>query len=183
MLDGQRADDAATEQLGAALQAQCDAGLTTRTAGQRDAGVLSIRDGRPLQLGELLVMGGGSFRQEAVRWLEAQGMAPVRDASNATEAILRQRDGGVVVRLPFSDVSASHDLLVVQLVAAPLGPVVLSTWGFEGSGTAAAATYFVEHVLPARATITEAWVVVEWLDANANGVAESTEFTVRGSGP
>lgn len=183
MLDGQPADDGASQQLGAALLAACDGGLTTRTAGQRDAGVLSVRDGRPLQLGELLVMGGGSFRQEAVRWFEQNNAAPVRDSSTATQATLTLRDGGVVVSMPFSSLNASRDLVLVQLARAPLGPVVLNASGFEGTGTAAAATYFVQTLLPTYPTLTDAWVVLEWGDANFNGTAEPTEFTVRGSGP
>lgn len=183
LLDGQTADDTATLQLASALAASCTPALTTRSVGQRDAGVLSVRDGRPLALGELLVTGGGSFRQEAVRWFEQNNAAPVRDTSTSTDAIYSLRDGGVVVSRPMSTINTNHDLILVQLARAPLGPVVLNASGFEGTGTAAAAAYFVQSLLPTHATLTISWIVLEWLDANFDGVAQPSELTVIGSGP
>lgn len=182
LLDGQQADDTSGQAIAQALLTACAPGLATRLVGQRDAGVLSIRDGRPLQLGELLVMAGGSFRQEGIRWLESANQALVNDTSTATEAILSLRDGGVVVSMPFSMLNASRDLIVIQLVRAPLGPVVLSAWGFEAAGTVAAARHFIDTLLPMRATETDAWAVLEWQDSNFNGTAEPGEFILRGSG-
>ncbi len=183
LLDGQPADDQAGQALGAALVAACAPSLSARTAGQADAGVLSVRDGKPLALGELLVVAGGSFRQQAIRWFEQSNAAPVRDSSTATQMIYSRQDGGVVSSVPLSDLSATRDRLLVQLARAPHGPVVLMAFGNYAEGTRAAASYFVTALLPTYATSTTSWVVLDWSDANTNGQGDPGEYTVVGSGP
>lgn len=168
VLDGIGEDDTAGRSMGTALVTGCTPTMSQRSVPQAGSGVLRS-DGAPLALGELLVMGGGSFRQQAVRWLEQSGNAHVSDTSTAAQAIYSLRDGGVVSSLPFTSLSLTHDRVVVQLVRAPSGSLVLSAAGFEGTGTLAAAHYFVETLLPARATLTTAWYVIDWEDLDASG--------------
>ncbi|HEY0880605.1 MAG TPA: hypothetical protein VGD87_03685, partial [Archangium sp.] len=134
-----------------------------------DAGLLRVATGEPLQLGELLVAGGGSFRQRVVGWAEQTRTAWLSDTSTATDAIYSLPDGGVVSSVPFSMLSAAKDRIVIQLVRAPTGALVLNAAGFNGEGTRAAAEYFVSTVLPNRAALSTRWYVVEWTDTDASG--------------
>ncbi len=169
VLDGVREDDDAGLSMAAALVAACAPTLATRTVGPDDAGVLGRVDGAPLQLGELLVVGGGSFRQVAVRWLEDNNQAQLRDTSTATDAIYSLRDGGVVSSVPLATLSTAHDRVLIQVARTASGALVLHAAGIYGPGTLAAASYFVQTIVPMRASLTTRWYVVEWQDVDASG--------------
>lgn len=177
------ADDDAGVSMGAAVAAACPPSVNLRTAGQADAGVLRIADGAPIQLGELLVVGGGSFRQDAVRWLEGSNVALVRDTSTATDAIYSLRDGGMASTVPFATLGLTRDRLVLQVLRAPSGALVLHAAGYFGPGTLAASYYFVQNVLPLRATLNTAWYVIEWEDLDGTGGPTAADrYTLIASG-
>ena len=183
LLDEVREDDDAGLSMGAALAAACSPAVSARTAGQDDAGVLGRPDGEPLALGELLVMGGGSFRQDAVAWLETHNRALLRDTSTTTDVIYSLQDGGVASSIPVASLSLTHDRVVVQLVRSPSGSLVLNAAGYYGPGTLAAAYYFVQNVLPQRASLSTRWYVVEWEDLDASGGPTAADrYTLIASG-
>lgn len=183
MVDEIAADDDAGVSMGAALAAACAPALSLRTAGQLDAGVLRVSDGAPLQLGELLVVGGGSFRQDAVRWLETANQAQVRDTSTPTDAIYSLRDGGVASTVPVATLGLTRDRVVVQVMRTPSGSLVLHAAGYFGPGTLAASYYFVQTLLPMRASLTTAWYVIEWEDLDATGGPTAADrYTLIASG-
>ena len=168
--------------MAAALVASCSPAVTARAVTQGDGGVLTA-DGQPIAWGELLVAGGGSFRQQAVRWLEQRGAAQVSDTSDAVNAIYSLRDGGVISSVPAANLGLTLDRVVVQVVRAPSGALVLNAQGFHATGTLAAAHYFVQTVLPARATLTTRWYVLEWEDLDASGGPTAGDrYTVIASG-
>jgi hypothetical protein len=183
MLDEIAEDDDAGLSMGSALVSACAPALTLRTAGQTDAGVLRIADGEPLALGELLVIGGGSFRQDAVAWLETTNTALLRDTSTTADAIYSLRDGGVASTVPFATLGPTRDRGLVQLVRTPSGSVVLNAAGFFGPGTLAASWYFVQNILPMRASLTTSWYVIEWEDLDATGGPTAADrYTLIASG-
>lgn len=184
MLDQIPEDDDAGLSMGAALASACTPAVSARTAGQDDAGVLRVADGAPLALGELLVMGGGSFRQDAVAWLEMTNQAQLRDTSTTANAIYSLQDGGVASSVAFSSLGLNRDRIAVQLVRSPSGALVLNAAGFYGPGTLAAAYYFVQTILPQRASLTTRWYVVEWEDLDASGGPTAADrYTPIASGP
>lgn len=184
LLDGVSDDDAATQALNAALVAQCTPTVTASVAGQTDAGLLRAADGEPLVVGELLVAGGGSFRQQAVRWLENTNNAQVRDVSTSTQAMYALQDGGLVTNEPMSTFTTTRDRLIIQLVRAPSGALVLNAAGLNGPGTRAAAEYFVGQLLPNRANLTTRWYVVDWTDNDGTpGPSAGDAYAVINSGP
>lgn len=183
LIDEVAADDDAGMSMGAALATACAPALGLRLAGQADAGVLRVADGAPLQVGELLVAAGGSFRQDAVRWLETENRALVRDTSTATDMIYSLRDGGVASTVPFATLGTTRDRLVLQVVRAPSGSLVLHAAGYFGPGTLAASYWFVQNVLPLRATLTTAWYVIEWEDLDGTGGPTAADrYTLIASG-
>ncbi|MDP2275799.1 MAG: hypothetical protein Q8N23_03080 [Archangium sp.] len=182
LLDEVTEDDDAGLSMAAALVASCTPAVTRRAVAQGDGGVLTA-GGEPVVWGELLVAGGGSFRQQAVRWLEQNGAAQVSDTSDAVNAIYSLRDGGVVSSVPAATLGPTLDRVVVQVVRAPSGSVVLSAQGYHAPGTLAAARYFVQTLLPARATLTTRWYVLEWEDLDASGGPTAGDrYTVIASG-
>jgi hypothetical protein len=183
MLDGIVLDDDAGTSLGSTL-GTCAPPVSVSITGQTDGGLLRADDGEPLKHGQLLVMGGGSFRQRGVRWLEENNQAQLKDSSTATDSILTLRDGGVVSSVPSANLGPTKDRILVQLVRAPSGALVLNAAGFYGQGTLAAATYFKEQIFPMRVSLTTRWYVVEWEDLDMSGGPSGADsYTLIASGP
>lgn len=177
-------DDSAGLSMSAALVTDCTPAVSARGAGLPDAGVVRFPDGAPLALGELLVIGGGSFGQKTVRWLETGNQTQVRDTSTSTDAIYSLPDGGVVSSVPFATLGTTRDRLLIQVVRAPSGSLVLNAAGFHGPGTRAAAWYFAETILPLRATLTTRWYVLDWEDLDGSGgPSPGDRYTPIASGP
>lgn len=182
LMDEVSEDDDAGASMAAALAVACAPTVTVRAVNQADGGVLTA-DGQPIVWGELLVAGGGSFRQNALRWLEQNNAAQVSDTSDAVNAIYTLRDGGVISSVPAASLGPTLDRIVVQLVRAPSGALLLSAQGFHAPGTLAAARYFVDVVLSTRATLTTRWYVLEWEDLDASGgPTPGDRYTVIASG-
>ena len=177
LLDGLREDDDAGLSMASALAASCPPTVVASATRQLDAGVLDAITGEPILTGPMLCVGGGSFFQRSIGWLENANLAPVRDTSTSTQYRLSLRDGGVVATGPAAALGPTHDIFVIQLVRTPIGSVVLNTGGFFGEGTTAGAWYFQNVLLPMRPALTSGWYVVEWTDGNANGPDLSDTFT------
>jgi hypothetical protein len=183
LLDGLVIDNSAGVTISSALGSSCTPAVAVRQVSQGDSGVLDVVTGEPLQLGELLVAGGGTFRQRAVAWFEAQNLAPVHDTSTSTVYQYTLRDGGVIVQGALSTITPSHDIFVLQLARTPAGAVTLNAAGFYAEGTTAAAWYFANRVVPVLSTQTDTWYVVDWVDANATLTPDPADtWTVLASG-
>jgi hypothetical protein len=180
LLDGQPPDDDAGIALAQALAAVCmtpDGGaIATRASAQLDAGILAT-NGEPLLTGPVLCVGGGSFFQRSIDWLETNRVAHVFDTGTATQYRLTARDGGVIAMGPLASLGPTRDVFVLQLVRAPSGAVVLNSGGYFAEGTVAGAWYFQNVLLPMRASLTSPWYVYEWTDGNSNGPDLTDTFT------
>lgn len=184
LLDGQASDDQSSLAMSAAIAASCTPAVDAGQAVANDAGLLRVANGEPLQLGELLVAGGGSFRQRVAAWADQTPGPWLRDTSTATDAIYGLPDGGIASSVPFTMLSPAKDRVLIQLVRAPTGALVLNAAGFHGEGTRAAAEYFVGTLLPNRANLTTRWYVVEWTDLDSSGGPSAGDsYAVIASGP
>jgi len=180
VLDGR--DDAAGIALAAAL-AGCSPSVPFSTVQQDDAGFINPVTGYPSRTGELLCIAGGSFFQRVIGHLERNGYAPVLDTSTSGVYRYSRRDGGVIVQGPEIQLSPTHDVFLVQLARTPEGAVVVNAAGFQAEGTRAAAWYFVNTMMPMRASLTNAWYVVDWVDLNVNGMPDGADtWTIVGQG-
>jgi hypothetical protein len=126
-------------------------------------------NGEPLRRGELLVAGGGAFKQTDIAWLEAQGRAPVVGPTSSVIFQFTRPGGGVLAEAAPATINPGHDLFVVYLTRAPSGATVLNAGGIFGPGTTAAAWYLVNRQLPQRSTLTQSWYVVDWKDTSGDG--------------
>ncbi len=183
VLNDEPVDDDAGTAMGAAVAATCAPPPAMRLVHQLDGGLVDPVTGRPRVGGELLVVGGGSFRQKVVDWLENNRLAPVNDTSTATDISFTVRDGGVVLTGLRSTLNPGHDYVVVQLVRTPNGTTAVVAFGIFGPGTQAASWYFVNRVAPQRSTFIEGWYLLEWTDANGDFLPDPGDtWTLRGSG-
>lgn len=169
VLDG--FDDVSSVALAASLSG-CSPAVTYTTVSQLDAGFINPVTGYPSRTGDTLCVAGGSFFQRVTRYLEESGLAPVRDTSTSSVYRYSRRDGGIITQGPISLLSATRDIFVVQVVHTPEGVRVLNAAGYYVEGTAAAAWYFVNTLLPMRPSLTDAWYVVDWTDLNVNGMPD-----------
>ncbi len=176
LLDGIPGDDDAGITISQAVASGCLPPLVASAVPQRDSGVLAT-NGEPLLTGPLLCVGGGSFFQASMAWLETNGFAHVFDTSTGTQYRLSLRDGGVVAMGPASTITPTRDLFVLQLMRAPSGAVVLNASGFYAEGTLAGAWYVQNALVPMRPTFTSPFVVIEWIDVNGNGPDPMDTFT------
>lgn len=182
VLDGVPEDDDAGVALGDAIVPTCSPFVTNRVANEDDGGVIATT-GEPIQLGELLIMGGGSFRQSAIRWLEGINRAEVNDVSTVSDHVYMLRDGGVVSSVPVAVLNETHDRVLIQLVRAPSGALVLNAAGYFATGTRAAADYFINVLAPIRASLTTRWYVLDWVDTDGSGAPSAGDtWTVVASG-
>jgi hypothetical protein len=180
VLDGRPEDDAASNALVQALVSLCVPPPVTSSLPQFDAGVQSMATGEPLLTGPMLCLGGGSFFQRSVGWLESVNRAQVKDTSTTTQYRLSLRDGDVIATGPIAALGPTHDIVVIQLIRAPSGATLLNTAGFHAPGTTAGAWYFRNVLLPMRVSLTSSWYVIEWTDSSTNGPDALDTFTPLG---
>jgi len=183
LLDSYPADNAASRAMAMALATRCGIANPVLDQPLAGSGALDPLTGEPLLLGSVLVAGGGGFGQHVIGWLEAHGAAPVV-GTVGTDTVQYLRPGGaVVVSTPLSALGPSHDIFVVQVAHASGGALVLSAYGAYATGTTAASWYVVNVLVPALATRTSAWVVVDWTDTSGNGQPGADDrWTVVASG-
>ncbi len=182
---GVAVDDAAGANLAAGVNANCPTALPLRSVNGRDGQTLTS-EGAPVG-GHLdvLVVGGGSFSQKHVDWLERIAGSPVFDSSHGLVVAMTRRDTGAEI---FNEVATaitpSHDYALIELMHAQVGgPMSFITYGFYGPGTTAGVWYFQNIIAKSFSTHTDAWYIVKWTDMNGDSIPnQANEFTVVASG-
>lgn len=181
---GVAVDDRSATSIGLALTTSCSPPPARRTVDVRDGGVLDSNGAPLVDRSEVFVVAGGSHSHPYVRWFETSGLAPVIDSSVGTTASFSNRAGVVLISEPLASLGPALDYFVVELVrSTPGGPLSLIAYGFYGPGTAAAAWYVEQRVLPALPASTDSWAVVRWSDGDGDtqpGAAD--QFIVIASG-
>lgn len=187
VLDGQDGDAIPARAIAAALTAQCTPAPTVREVSQDVADAINASTGRPVAGGdELLISAGGAFFAHLTGYVTTQPVAPIYalGSQDGTATEYRKRaNNELVATEPNAGSHDSDDYLLIQLMRdATSGSVILNAQGFWQSGTAAAAYYVANVMLPALASQTKAWYVYKWTDGNANQAPDLGEFTLVDSG-
>jgi hypothetical protein len=176
-------DNAAGRAMAVALGVSCGIAAPVIDQASSTTGAVDPTTGQPLLLNSLLIAGGGSFHHPVVRWLEANRAAPVVSGGSATFVQYARQDGRVLAAVPLNAIGPSHDIFVVQVAHSPTGPLVLNAYGYFSLGTTAASWYFIHRLLPRVASLTEAWMLVDWADTSGDGQpGEGDTFKVLASG-
>ena len=137
--DQYEADNTAGATIGSALKTSCMAMVAEREQGAPDT---LGPAGRPLGAGGITyVVGGGSFGQRSVDYLDRTAVTPVYITFDGKTAEFHARKTSeVVVTAPGSTLSDSHDYFFVQLAIEPQsGTLCLSVVGMLAGGTQAGA--------------------------------------------
>ncbi len=184
--DGIGPDDQAALALAQTLAAGCDPAPATRTVGEVTTDVLNPNTGRPVVGGgEVLVIGGGPFGQNVMAYLESQRIAPVySEAVGSDFRLVRSSDGLVLGSIPSASSTASHDLLLIEVVRDPAsGTFLLVAYGFNGTGTNAAVWYLANVMVPGPlSTYDQRYYVIEWTDDGDLAPDAGDTFTLITSG-
>jgi hypothetical protein len=174
-------DDEATR---AALASLESCSVETREATKNV--VNNNETGQPFIRGELLVAFGGDFFQKIVSYAETNHIAPVHSVYDQTNKLWQFRltsNDQLIAELPSSQVDGNHDLIVIETVRDPVtGIPMLLGYGIGVSGTAAAAWYFTNVMMPSLTSYTNSWYVFEWVNADDAGPTSVGEFSMKTSG-
>lgn len=168
-----------------ALKAQCSTAPTVREVQQTVSDVINITTFRPVAGGdELLIAAGGGFFQHLVEYVSTQPITPVYfKAQGDTLQYIERKTNHVVASADISASHDAHDFFVIQFARdASSGSLVLNAQGFWESGTAAAAFYFEQGLLPMIASRSEAWYAYEWTDADSDLAPDLNEIKLIDSG-
>ena len=136
----------------------------------QDAGIANDPiTGRPIAgPGDTLLIGGGSYGQITMGYLDSNALSKVylaTDGPNNLAFFVRSTNVKIITDT-YADLNASHDIFVLQLIVEPIsGTLSYTGYGMFIWGTAAAGYYFSNVVMPNIATYTDAWYVYEWTDS------------------
>jgi hypothetical protein len=165
-------DNAAGVALGAALATSCSPAVSIGQASQM-SGILGDAGQPSTGVGDTLIVGGGSFGQIAVQYLDQAGLSPIYLKTDGTTAqyVLRAT-GAPIFASPVmvSDLTAHHDYFFIELAVEPQsGTLCFVGAGILAPGTAAAGYYGSAQLIPNRAADMHSWEAVEWTDAPGDG--------------
>lgn len=164
LYDGQGPDEQAGDVMGAALGELC--GISPSVVHETDAQVLDQQSYQPLlPAGTTLLIGGGTYAQDAVTYLFSQDGLPIYDDGWPTVHLRRTDNDESVASVDGTLVSSSYDVFVLQVGIEPEhGALIVSVFGLLPQGTQAGAWYFANTVLPNADLAAKHWFVVEWTD-------------------
>jgi hypothetical protein len=117
--------------------------------------------------------------------MEGKGLTPLAvGASGANLLIRNTKTNKDLVSVPSTMVTAQHDYVVLEVSVEPVsGTLCFFGYGLSASGTAAAAYYYENNVVPNRAMYSAAWYLYEWTDTDNSGTASAADtFTLVASG-
>jgi Cys-rich repeat protein len=190
---GTTLDNGATDVLASTISTYCPNAKVTPGSQNNPAWV--VQDGPDagallLGGGSTVVTAGGPFPNKVTKWLErTDKVTKVYFSNNVAGDTfyfkLRSNDS-VLVTEPQAWCTPHQDVFVVELAADPASSTLaLMAYGLcsPGAGTATAAWYWANVMLPGRADYTDSWYLYEWQDVNGNGVADGKDtFTKISSG-
>jgi hypothetical protein len=188
IIDEQPGDLAPSRALGAALAATCMPTPPVTETQEAMATVINPATGQPLGGGALIAAAGGYVFQNVVDFLESMSSgraAPVYAASAGGNYELRRSDtDATLVSFVPSMSNSAHDYLAIYVTRdLTTGVPVLAAYGFHQAGTAAAAWYFSNVILPGIATETHSWYTFEWTDDGDSMPDAGDMFELIASGP
>jgi hypothetical protein len=177
-------DNMAGSAIGAALGSSCNPTVTVNQTSQTQSGILDS-DGRPLT-GNTLVVGGGSYGQQAVAYMDGAGLTPlyVKTDSITAEFVDRVRSTAVV-ETQVSALTEHHDFFFLELSTEPQSDTLcFFAVGMYAPGTTAAAYFASSQAVPQLSGMSHTWYVYEWTDTNGDSIPNAGDtFNQIAAGP
>ena len=179
VLDGQNGDDPQGRAMAQSLVSSCVPAPVQREVSQTVADALNPSNGRPVTGGDqLLVIAGGNYFQHAAGYLLQHQVAPISNVQNGDKYEIRHTQSGALIASEFPG-DPNHDVFVVQFMRdASTSSLILNAYGSSSEGTAAAAFYFGQVLVPDLTHATKRWYVVDWTDKNGDQLPNMDEFAL-----
>jgi hypothetical protein len=190
--DPYAADNEAANVIGTGLASAC--GMTIDAP---DAAPFNPASGEPMTgIGNLCVIGGGSYGQPATAYLDNNSLTDVflsggNDEAGVFDLFFTDRSNPEnpvnVAAAPYSPTATNTDYFLIELATDPAsGSLCLDVIGLSYQGTAAGAYYLANNLLGNGAFqgSTKSWYVYYWASSNDGGtVSDADTFTLVASGP
>jgi hypothetical protein len=137
-----------------------------------ESNVVDPASNRPiLGVGDTYLIGGGWFGHVGMAYMDDHGLTAVQVNGDGTNSWIRKlgTDAGIVSVLTTS-LTGSHDYFILEMAVEPVsGTLCFAATGMLAPGTAAAAYWAANEVIPNRTTYTDAWYAVQWDDKDEDG--------------
>jgi len=174
LYDNTTSDNSANDVMVSTIVANCPATTAVTRGNMSDPLLVNQDGGEPIAgAGSTFVLAGGpaAASVSVVKWLEqTEKTTQVYFKFGVGQYEFDYRDGGVAASIVTT--TPNHDLFVVELVPDPNGGTLsLIGYGVGGQGTAAAAVYYSQQMLPHSASYPDSWYLVDWASAKGDGGA------------
>jgi hypothetical protein len=200
--DQYEADNQAALMMANALQDACQVTIVSPT--RNDAGAVAdpnvldpVSGQAKTGIGNLCLIGGGSFGQRAVAYIDNNSLSDVVVGSGVTDAgvfavyftdrTVPSAPKNIGVEAPYSATNSTHDFFLLELTIDPgNGSMCLGAIGLTAQGTLAAGYYAAKHLIEngAYATTSKSWLLYEWTDEDDGGTPDDNDtYTLIASGP
>lgn len=174
VLDGQSGDDAESAILLPELENGCSPAPAMRFVSQDTPGVLNPWTGQPVAGGnDVLVTIGSAYSNRLVRYLETNRIAPVYQVyiPEPVETFEFRRSGtdALLVTTAVATETDTEGYFLIEAVRDPAsGTLVVVAYGYWAGGTAAAAWFLANVMLPDLSNFTDTWYIYRWENANVD---------------
>lgn len=184
--DGIAVDIATANVLASTITQYCSPQTVITYGNQTDPTLVNQATGAPVVAAPAtLVLAGGPFPNQPVKWLERTSMVTkVYFATNgSTEYYFRRRsDSATMSTMPVALCSPHRDQFVMELATDPAtGGLALIGYGLcnGGYGTQAAGYFWANVMLPNRAAYPDTWYVFDWIDGNNDSIPNAADTFTR----
>ena len=195
-------DNQAALMMASALQNACQ--LSIIRPARDDAGTVAdpnvldpVSGQAKTGIGNLCLIGGGSFGQRAVSYIDNHSLSNVVIGAGTTDAgvfavfftdrTVPSAPKTIAIEAPYSVTNNTHDYFLLQLTVDPsTGSLCMEAMGLTAQGTIAAGYYAAKHSIEngAYATTSKSWLLYEWTDEDDGGVPDDNDtYTLVASGP
>ncbi|HEV3190398.1 MAG TPA: hypothetical protein VGY54_07865 [Polyangiaceae bacterium] len=200
--DSYDADNQSALLMATALQDACQ--VTVISPARNDAGAVAdpnvldpVSGQAKTGIGNLCLIGGGSFGQRAVAYIDSHSQSNVVVGFDTTDAgvlevyftdrTVPSAPKKIGIEAPYSATNNTHDYFLLQLTVDPAtGTLCLEAMGLTAQGTIAAGYYAAKHLIEsgAYATSSKSWLIYEWTDEDDGGVPDDNDtYALVASGP
>jgi len=139
-------------------------------------------DGRPapdsIGRGKYIVLFGGPFSQDSVKYYEDTKQSPVIFRQNSTYVWWETKKEEVIEESVTSqfEFDEHHDLFLMEYFIDDYGRGVFISYGHNWRGTWAAGLYFREVVYPKISEYKKTYYIFRWIDTNNDGFPQVNEI-------
>ena len=140
-------------------------------------------NGKPTLTQSTIVLVGGPYPHNCVRYYEEAGLTPVRFRHNTQEGTYEfLAEEGIIASLPTSTDFSRADLGLIEVFEDDSENLVYVVYGFTWRGTLAAALYLKDEMAGHLSNYPASYYVIGWTDRNGDAAPQTVEIAILASG-